>query len=64
MTEYAQRVRVLLAGDHAVVRQGVRPFLEADSGLEIAAEAADGTRRAPVHRAWRSRRQYVTAPAR
>lgn len=40
MTENAQRVRVLLAGDHAAVRQGVRQFLEADSGLEIVAEAA------------------------
>jgi DNA-binding NarL/FixJ family response regulator len=36
-------VRVLLADDHAAVRQGVRQFLEADSGISIVAEAADGS---------------------
>ena len=35
-------IRVLLADDHAAVRQGVRQFLEADGGLQIMAEASDG----------------------
>jgi DNA-binding NarL/FixJ family response regulator len=42
MTAGDEPVRVLLADDHAAVRQGVRQFLEADSGLQIVAEAADG----------------------
>jgi two-component system, NarL family, response regulator LiaR len=35
-------VRVLIADDHAVVRQGLKMFLDLDSSLEIVAEAADG----------------------
>lgn len=35
-------VRVLLADDHAVVRQGLRMFLSLDPELEIVGEAADG----------------------
>lgn len=34
-------IRVVLADDHAVVRQGIRRVLEADGGFEIVAEAAD-----------------------
>jgi DNA-binding NarL/FixJ family response regulator len=35
-------VRVLLAEDHAVVREGTRQILEADASLEVVGEAADG----------------------
>jgi DNA-binding NarL/FixJ family response regulator len=42
MTSAAPVIRVLLADDHAAVRQGVRQFLEADDGLAVVAEAADG----------------------
>jgi NarL family two-component system response regulator LiaR len=35
-------VRVVIADDHAVVRQGLRFVLEQEPGIEVAAEAADG----------------------
>jgi len=35
-------VRVLIADDHAVVREGTRRILEAEEGIEVVAEAADG----------------------
>ncbi len=35
-------IRVLLADDHAVVRAGIRQFLEQSPGLEVIAEAEDG----------------------
>lgn len=40
--EAAPAIRVLLADDHWVVRQGLRMFLERDSGFEIVGEAEDG----------------------
>ena len=42
MTSDAPAIRVLLADDHAAVRQGVRQFLEAGDGIEVVAEATDG----------------------
>lgn len=36
------RIRVIIADDHAVVRQGIRHVLEEVPGLEVLAEAADG----------------------
>ncbi|MGD2145675.1 MAG: response regulator transcription factor [Anaerolineae bacterium] len=36
------RIRVLLADDHVVVRQGIRQFLEEASDIEVVAEAGDG----------------------
>lgn len=36
------RLRVVIADDHAVVRQGIRIVLEEIPGLEVVAEAADG----------------------
>jgi NarL family two-component system response regulator LiaR len=36
-------IRVLLADDHSVVRQGLRMFLSLDSDLEIVGEAANGS---------------------
>ncbi len=35
-------IRVLIADDHSVVRQGLRMFLTLDPELEVVAEAADG----------------------
>lgn len=35
-------IRILLADDHSVVRQGLRMFLSLDPDLEIVGEAADG----------------------
>jgi two-component system, NarL family, response regulator LiaR len=35
-------VRVLIADDHGVVRQGLRIFLSRDPGLEVVGEAANG----------------------
>ncbi|GAA4263110.1 response regulator transcription factor [Dactylosporangium darangshiense] len=35
-------VRVVIADDHAVVRQGLRFVLEQEPGIEVAGEAADG----------------------
>lgn len=42
MTETDQPIRVLLADDHAVVRQGIRQFLETSPNITIVAEASDG----------------------
>src|SRR6266540_3748770 len=35
-------IRVLIADDHAVVRQGLRTFLELQEGIDVVGEAADG----------------------
>ncbi len=35
-------IRILLADDHAITREGTRRFLEAEHDLEVVAEAADG----------------------
>lgn len=35
-------IRVLIADDHAVVRQGLRTFLELQDGIEVVGEAGDG----------------------
>jgi len=36
------KIRVLLADDHAVVRKGIRQFLEEPGDIEVVAEAEDG----------------------
>src|SRR5919109_2572793 len=36
------RIRVLVADDHAVVRQGLRTFLELQDDIEVVADVADG----------------------
>jgi NarL family two-component system response regulator LiaR len=36
------KIRVLLAEDHAIVREGTRELLEHEEGLEVVGEAADG----------------------
>jgi DNA-binding NarL/FixJ family response regulator len=38
----SQPIRVILADDHAVVRKGIREFLESEPGIVVLAEAADG----------------------
>jgi DNA-binding NarL/FixJ family response regulator len=38
----AANIRVLLADDHVLVRQGIRQFLEEDGDIEVVAEADDG----------------------
>ncbi|MCA9851438.1 MAG: response regulator transcription factor, partial [Dehalococcoidia bacterium] len=35
-------IRILLADDHAVVRQGLRMFLGLDPDLEVVGEASNG----------------------
>lgn len=40
--EQMTSLRVLLAEDHAVVREGTRQILERDPGLEVVGEASDG----------------------
>lgn len=35
-------IRVVLADDHAVVRKGIRDFLEEDGSIQVVAEAGDG----------------------
>lgn len=35
-------IRVLIVDDHAVVREGLRTFLQLQDGIEVAGEAADG----------------------
>jgi DNA-binding NarL/FixJ family response regulator len=35
-------IRILIVDDHAVVRQGLRAFLELQDGLEVVGDAADG----------------------
>jgi len=35
-------IRVLIADDHAVVRQGLRTFLALQDGIDVVSEAADG----------------------
>ena len=37
-------IRVILADDHAVVRKGIRDFLEEDGDIEVIAEAGDGAK--------------------
>jgi DNA-binding NarL/FixJ family response regulator len=38
----ADRIRILIVDDHAVVREGLRAFLALQEGFEIVGEAADG----------------------
>ncbi len=36
------KIRVLLAEDHVLVREGIRRFLEEESGIEVVGEVGDG----------------------
>jgi two-component system, NarL family, response regulator LiaR len=44
---------VLLVDDHAVVREGLRSFLELQDGIEVIAEAADGEAAVRAAEAWK-----------
>ena len=35
-------IRVLLADDHAIVREGLKSLINSQSGMEVIGEAADG----------------------
>lgn len=37
-----QKIRLILADDHAIVRAGIRQFLDMETDLEVVAEADDG----------------------
>jgi DNA-binding NarL/FixJ family response regulator len=43
-------IRVLLADDHAMFRQGVREILSTDGGIEVVGEAGDGDAAVPLAR--------------
>ena len=36
------KIKILIADDHAVVREGTRQILEQEADMEVVAEAADG----------------------
>jgi DNA-binding NarL/FixJ family response regulator len=50
MTHPPDLIRVLIADDHAVVREGIRSVLGTDSGFEIVGEAVDGRRAVTLSR--------------
>jgi CheY-like chemotaxis protein len=37
-----KKIRILLADDHAILRQGTRQLLEHESDIEVIGEASDG----------------------
>jgi DNA-binding NarL/FixJ family response regulator len=41
-------IRILIVDDHAVVREGLRTFLELQDGLEVVGEAGDGEEALPL----------------
>lgn len=43
MTKVAQKLRMLIADDHELVRHGIRALLQAHRGWKVVGEAADGT---------------------
>jgi DNA-binding NarL/FixJ family response regulator len=42
LKSYKPTIRVVLADDHAVVRKGIREYLEEDTRITVVAEAGDG----------------------
>lgn len=44
MSKSSAKIRVLLADDHAIVRAGIRQFLEAAGDIQVVGEADDGER--------------------
>lgn len=51
MTDDTARIRVLIADDHSVLREGLRMMLELQPDLEVAGEAADGVEALALARA-------------
>jgi DNA-binding NarL/FixJ family response regulator len=50
MPESTQQIRILLADDHLLFRDGLRKLLESEPGIEIVGEAADGVETIDVAR--------------
>lgn len=48
-----ERIRILIADDHTVVRKGIRTLLLTEPGLEVIGEAADGVEAAALYRTLR-----------
>ena len=42
MNNNPKKIRVLLVDDHALVRQGLRMFIELQADMEVAGEGANG----------------------
>jgi DNA-binding NarL/FixJ family response regulator len=38
----SETIRILIADDHAIVREGLRSLLATEPGFELVAEASDG----------------------
>ena len=38
----AEKIRILIVDDHAVVREGQRALIETEPGMELIGEGADG----------------------
>ena len=55
-----ETIRILLADDHTVVRDGLRALLERESDMKVVAEAADGRESVTWRR--RLRRSGVDGP--
>ena len=47
------KIRILLADDHAVVREGTRQLLEREEDMEVVAEAGDGEEAVRLASQWR-----------
>lgn len=47
-------IRVLIVDDHAVVRRGLRAFVESESALEVIGEAGDGEQAIDLLSEWRT----------
>ena len=52
----AEPIRVMIVDDHAVVREGLRTFLQLQDGIEVVGEAADGREAIELARAAVARR--------
>jgi DNA-binding NarL/FixJ family response regulator len=42
LTKFAQKIRILVADDHAILRQGLAQLLNQEPDIEVIGEAADG----------------------
>lgn len=45
------RIRILIADDHAIVREGLRALIETEPGMELVGEAADGAEAVDLYQA-------------
>jgi len=50
MPEVTRRIRIAIADDHSIFRDGLRRLLESEPGFEVVAEAADGAEAVRVAR--------------